>query len=124
SVSPSLSAVFDNELVRSANSKAYVPSNANVRSLGAIEIITGNLEFYVNDYDPSKKKLRAQWSEGGVIYDLAITSAAEIQRWHDSGIDGLRAFWEQKDIIHVRVGLSRPFPQRPDGCYAQINGLL
>lgn len=122
-ISAGLDAAFGGGLVRSASGKAYVPRDFAGPSLGAITIPTNQLSIFENTYDPAKPKLRAHVVDGGVRYDLALTSDAARTRWLTAGLNALRADIEGCTNVHVRLGLSRPFWGRPDECYAQINGL-
>ncbi len=122
-VSRSIPIAFDRVLVRAPSTKAYVPKDAKVRSLGACNTSPANVRFQENLYKPEKPKLRATVTDAGLAYDLAVTSEATIARWKAAGLAGLRADLAASDRIHLRLGLSRPFSQRPNECYAQLNGL-
>lgn len=122
-VSIGLGAAFVGGLVRAPSGKAYVPRDFAGPSLGAITVPVGRLNLFENAYDPAKPKLRAHLTEGGLRYDLALTSDAARARWLAAGLKALRADIGACEHIHVRLGLSRPFRGRPDECYAQINGL-
>lgn len=123
-VSLSLSVAFDGGLTRLASGKAYVPRNYQGRSLGAIEIEPVAIDFYENAFQGNAPKLRAMISDGGLTYDLAVTADAARTRWQQGGLNALCADVEASELVHVRLGLSRPFPARPDECFAQINGLI
>lgn len=122
-VSLSLPAAFDGGLIHAPSGKAYVPIGHQGRSLGAIEIVPNHLDFYENTYDPNKRKLRARITAYGNIYDLSVTAVAARARWNAQGLPSLRAEAQNSQRIHVRLGLSRPFPAMPNECYVQINGL-
>jgi len=120
-VSPTLEAAFDGALVRAASGKAYVPVGSNGRSLGAIEIDPDHIVFHEDKYDPNKPKLRAYVTSDGKVYDLPITADAARARWEADGIAALRKDAQTSKLVHVRVGLARPFPANE--CYAQVNGV-
>jgi hypothetical protein len=122
--SSDINAVFSGGLVRAVSGKAYVAKDFKGASLGALTVAPEMLTLYENTYNPNKPKLRAWLREGMVRYDLAVTADAARTRWLSAGLDALKADIAACDRVHVRLGLSRPFPQRPDECYAQINGLL
>lgn len=122
-ISPTLEAAFDGGLFRAPSSKAYVPIGHNGRSLGAIEITPNRLSIHVDSYNPDKPKLRAHVTIGQTAYDLSLTAASARTRWKVDGLEALRADVQASERVHVRVGLSRPFPAMPDHCYSQVNGL-
>lgn len=122
-VSPSLSAAFDGALVRAASEKAYVPSGHVGRSLGAVEVAPGRITLYEDTFNPAKPKLRALINERNARYDLSITADAARSRWKTGGLAALQADLQASGRVHLRLGLSRPFPAMPNQCYAQVNGL-
>jgi hypothetical protein len=122
-VSGTLEDAFDDGLVRAPSSKAYVTLGHQGRSLGAVELAPNHLTIHINSYDPAKPKLRAYINVGQNVYDLSVTAAGARQRWLADGVDALREDVHASDRLHVRVGLSRPFPAMPHHCYAQVNGL-
>ncbi len=122
-VSATLEAAFDNALVRPPSGKAYVPTGDNVRSLGAVEIRSNQLQFHQNTYNPNKPKLRARFTIGGNLYDLPVTADAARTRWQQNGLAALQGDVQASRRLHVRVGLSRPFAAMPNQCFVQINGV-
>jgi hypothetical protein len=122
-VSASLDAAFDGGLVRPPSRKAYVPTGHRGRSLGAIEIAPTDIIFFENDFDPTKRKLRARVTVGGIVYDLSVPADAARTRWKAGGLQALRADLNASNRVHVRAGLSRPFSARPNECYSQVNGV-
>lgn len=122
-VSTGIKAAFGNGLIRSANGKAYVSKDFKGPSLGALTVAPNKLSLHENTYNPENPKLRAWLKDGLLRYDLAVTSDATRTRWRNAGLKALEADIAACNQVHVRLGLSRPFPQRPDECYAQINGL-
>jgi hypothetical protein len=122
-VSAKMEAVFSGGLIRAGSGKAYVPKDSAGPSLGALTVTTNKLSLFEHTYGSAKPKLRARLTEGLVVYDLAVTADAARTRWLGAGLNALKADIAACERVHVRLGLSRPFPQRPDECYAQINGL-
>jgi hypothetical protein len=92
-------------------------------SLGAIERTPGQVSFHENTFNPNKRKLRAMIEDGGVWYNLSVTAEALRTRWQKVGLAGLQADAMKSSYLHVRLGLSRPFPAMPNECYAQVNGI-
>lgn len=122
-VSAELKAVFGDGLVRALSGKAYVARDFKGPSLGALTLTPSKLSLHENTYNPDNPKLRAWLTDGLLRYDLAVTADAARTRWLGTGLDALKADIVASKQVHVRLGLSRPFPQRPDECYVQINGL-
>lgn len=122
-VSPTLEAAFDGGLVRAGSGKAYVPAGYVGRSLGAVEVSPEQINFFEDSYQGNKPKLRAELTIAGVDYDLSVPADSVRTRWKAAGLAGLRADLNASRRVHLRVGLSRPFPAMPNQCYAQINGI-
>jgi hypothetical protein len=122
-VSMGVEAVFGGGLVRAPSGKAYVGKDFKGPSLGALTVAPDALSLYENTFNPNNPKLRAWLRDGQLRYDLAVTADAARTRWLNAGLGTLKADIAACTAVHVRLGLSRPFPQRPDECYAQINGL-
>jgi hypothetical protein len=121
-VAASLPAAFGG-VVTPRSGKAYVPAGHVGRSLGAIDKLPNQVVLHENNYDPRKPKLRAFITDGGTIYDLPVTAEAARSIWIANGLAGLNAALQACTRVHVRLGLSRPFPAMPNECYVQINGL-
>jgi hypothetical protein len=120
-VSASLETVFDGKLFRAHSGKAYVTPGERTVSLGAIEIAPDQISFYEENPAPGKRRLRAQISQGDREYDLSVPADAARTRFLTGGIAALEADAKASKLIHVRVGLCRPFNDVP--CYAQVNGI-
>lgn len=122
-LSPSLQHVFGGKLIRTNSGKAYVPAGEQTCSLDAIEIAPGSISFYEENPSPGKRRLRALINQSGLGYDFSVPADAARSRFLQAGCAALQADAAASQRIHVRLGLSRPFPAMPDSCYAQINGL-
>lgn len=122
-VSLGMQAAFGNGLIRPASGKAYVRKDFIGPSLAALNVSPTNISFFEHTFE-EKRKLRARFTDGSVRYDLPVTADSARARWHSEGLDTLRADLASCSRVHLRLGLSRPFPHRPDECYAQINGLF
>jgi hypothetical protein len=81
----------------------------------------GQIDFFEDTYQGNKPKLRADLTIAAVDYDLSVPADAARTRWKAAGLAGLQADLEASRRVHLRVGLSRPFPAMPNQCYAQIN---
>ncbi|MBA1144209.1 dual OB domain-containing protein [Mesorhizobium neociceri] len=124
SVSCSLQDIFDGHLVRASSGKAYVPANIKTNSLGAIEIHPSQIAFYEEVTPAGKRRLRATIDQDGVEYDLSVPADLARTRFLTAGVAALQSDAEACDLVHVRVGLCRPFQAMPNACYAQVNGVL
>ncbi|WDR00450.1 hypothetical protein PSC71_06715 [Devosia sp. J2-20] len=118
SVSTSLPAMF-NGFQRQANGKAFVPGGTLGSSLGAIELDSSRVKFFVNEFNGSKK-LRVKIQDDVASYDLGVTSDELRSLWRTSGVASLNEMCAQASLVHIRAGLARPFPE--GRCYVQLNG--
>ncbi|HLY54674.1 MAG TPA: hypothetical protein VKS60_03915 [Stellaceae bacterium] len=122
-VSPSVENAFGGKLIQKSNGKAYVAAGEKVCSLDAIEIVPEQISFYAEVTQAGKRRLRAVIEEDGIEYDLSVPADAARTRFLAGGVAALEADAKASDLIHVRLGLCRPFAAMPDACYAQVNGL-
>jgi hypothetical protein len=122
-VSPSLDDAFGGELHRANSGKAHVAAGTQTCSLDAIEIDPGSISFYEDNPAPGKRRLRVLIDQDGVEYDLSVPADAARTRFLAGGVAALEAHAQASQVIHVRLGLCRPFAAMPNSCYAQVNGL-
>lgn len=121
-VSASLDAAFGGQLHRANSGKSYVVAGAQICSLDAINIAPASISFYEDIYN-GKRRLRTRIDHDGVTYDFSVPADAARNRFLAGGVAALEADAAGSQTIHVRLGLSRPFADIPNSCYAQINGL-
>ena len=125
-VSASIRAVFDGGLQRSwtgtGSTTAFVPRGFVGRSLGAVEIAPDRMHF-AEKTSNGKIQVRALIREGVTTFDFSVTSDEIKTVFQAGGLDAVRQLLVGCELVHVRLGLSRPFPQKPEECYAQVNGL-
>ena len=43
--------------------------------------------------------------------------------WRHGGIEAVKKALPRSHLLHIRVGLARPFGQPPDKCYVMVNGV-
>jgi hypothetical protein len=122
--SGSLTLAFDGALIRTGSRKAYVPTGNRGRSLGAIEILPADITFFEYQWNNEKPKLRARVTSAGQIYDLSVPAEAARARWQSAGLAALKADVSASTRVHIRTGLSRPMPSKPNECYSQLNGVI
>jgi hypothetical protein len=122
SVSQSLAGAFGGGLERKANGKAYVKPGFKGPSLGAIEVKSDAIHLHEHTDWNGRTKLRAWVNDGAQNYDLSVPAESIGNRWREVGIEKLKEEVVACDLIHVRVGLARAFPDNP--CYAQANGFI
>ncbi|WP_434848047.1 dual OB domain-containing protein [Bradyrhizobium oligotrophicum] len=122
-VAASIDGAFGGTLQRAASGKAYVPAGAQTVSLDALEIEPASISFYEDINSAGKRKLRAQIIQDGIDYDLSIPADSVLAQFSAGGLAALNASAQGSERIHVRLGLSRPFREMPNSCYAQVNGL-
>lgn len=120
-VTVSLDEAFGGQLHRAYSGKAFVIAGAQTCSLDAIEVEPGAISFYEDNPSPGKRRLRAKIEQDGVNYDFSVPADAARRRFLAGGVAALKVDAQASQLIHVRLGLCRPFPA--DSCYAQVNGL-
>jgi hypothetical protein len=124
SESPNIDAIFDQGLNAGipgqTRKSPYVPPNTHCASLGAVRANAADFEFYVNDFDPNKPKLRCRFTKAGSRFDLPVSSYRLRLRWREIGVDRMNERQGDFGQVHVRVGVARPFS---NGCYLMLNGL-
>jgi putative nucleic acid modification protein with dual OB domain len=118
SVAPDLDALFSGQLAR-MGSTPHVPAGANCRSLGGIEIDRAMLTLSVDRWD--ENKLRGMIR--GPNVNLKVPATTVRRAFLEGGLPAAQALLPERGRIQVRIGLSRPFPARPNECFVQINGL-
>jgi hypothetical protein len=96
----------------------HVPADLPVHSLGAVELPRSLIRFAV-DFG----KLRLMLNDGDGRYSLAVSSRALKTAWREGGIDAIARALPSSHLLHIRVGLARPFGQPPDRCYVMVNGI-
>jgi len=122
-VSFELANTFGGLLRRSSSGKAYVKVTKPIGSLDAIDIGAGQISFQTETNKKGRLQLRAIITERDARYNFSVPAHAAIVRFRAAGIAGLEDDARRSAKIHVRLGLARPFPDTPDQCYAQVNGL-
>lgn len=118
----SLDDLFDSKLVVDGD-KAYVPVGAECPSLGGLVVPAKRVavESYHNFKGKQRLRLRFRDPNYSLAPNLTSTKAYEI---HAAGeIDELNMRISKASKLLLRVGLARGFPEVPDRCYMQINGL-
>jgi len=105
------------------NRRGFVPLGVNCRSLGAVEVAAAEVRIF-EDTDWGKKRLRCQMQHGGSMIMPTVTSTLIRQRYRDEGIMAVLRQLAPARTLHLRVGLARAFPQKPDRCYIQVNDIF
>lgn len=118
-----LAAAFDGQLrhtdVRGTiRHGVHVPADLPVHSLGALTLPRSLIRPVV-EFD----KLRLILNDGEAQYSLAVSSLALKTAWRDGGLDAVKKAMPRSHLLHIRVGLARPFGQPPDKCYVMVNGI-
>lgn len=117
----SVDRVFAERLVFEG-SKAYVPAGSECGSLAGLILPVDQVTLFVNEYN-GKRRLRVRLPLRGRPVDLSVTAKDFRQIFERQGLDGANALVADSRRIHVRLGLARPWPDYPDRCYLQTNGL-
>lgn len=119
-LSNSLAAAFGGQLVRAQSGTAYVAAGAQTCSLDEIEVTPNQISFY-EDNQNGKHRLRAIITQDGVHHDLSVPADAARARFLTAGVAAVQADAQAGNLVHIRLGLARPFATLP--CFAQVNGL-
>jgi len=98
---------------------AHIAAGTRCGSLAAIHAFRNRLSFF-EDFE----KLKAVLNDGRTRYRLPVSSDALRTAWKEGGLAAVRRALPNRDILHVRVGLARPFGDQPDKCYLMLNGVL
>ncbi len=122
-VSASINATFGGQLHRANSGKAHVVAGTQTCSLDAINVTPDAISFYEENPLPGKRRLRALISHKGICYNFSVPADAARNRFLAAGVAALETDAASSQLIHVRLGLCRPFAAMPTSCYAQINGL-
>ena len=121
SVAPSLQAIFGDSL-QISGSTAYVLADTNCSSLGAVEIARDAIQIF-EDTRYQKRRLRGMVRVGAANLKMSITGSILRRIFLSEGLAGISAIFPAGGQIHMRIGLARPFDERPNKCYVQINGI-
>lgn len=97
----------------------YVSANTHTRSLWAVQVDRGQFQLVEDD------KLKAHINDGQHTYVISVSSKVLKEAFRAGGLAGANAMLPAHGILHVRIGLARPWPAAvyPDRCYAMINGV-
>jgi hypothetical protein len=91
---------------------------AKCGSLTSVQVARANLVF-----SEPFESLKATLNDGSASYQLTVSSKVLKEAWRAGGLDAVNGALPARDIVHVRVGLARPFGD-PLKCYAMLNGAL
>jgi hypothetical protein len=69
------------------------------------------------------ESLKVTLNDGSATYQLTVSSKVLKEAWRAGGLVAVNNVLPARDILHVRVGLARPFGD-PLKCYAMLNGAL
>lgn len=95
-----------------------VPPGTNCRSLWGIEISQRNIEL-ITEFD----KLKAVIDDGEEQYVLSVSGHALKEVYQAGGVNAATATLPDVDRLHVRLGLARAFPAKPNECFLMVNGI-
>ncbi len=113
--------VYGNHLIFDGQ-KAFVPAGAPCGSLAAQAVDATSLRLIDDEYH-DHHKLRARLIVEGHALELPVAAKDLKQAFLKDGVEAARALLPDAGAVQVRLGLARPFDEKPDRCYLQINGL-
>jgi hypothetical protein len=91
---------------------------AKCASLTSVQVPKANLVF-----SQPFESLKATLNDGSASYQLTVSSKVLKEAWRAGGLASVNDALPQRGVLHVRVGLARPFGD-PLKCYAMLNGAL
>jgi hypothetical protein len=123
-VAASLDAGFDGHLVwnrewNQTRQGVYVRAGTECKSLIAIRVGRTDISF-----SEGFGKLKTILHDGTARYSLAVSSRVLKEAWRQGGLLAARNALPHRTAYCVRVGLARPFGDRPNECYLMVNGVL
>lgn len=104
------------------NDKAFVRRGAICGSLACIEIGRHDLHLLDATYK-GKHTLRASLAVMGVPLQLSVAAKNFKQAHFRDGFQAAKNLLAGAQRYHVRLGLARAWPEHPEQCYLQINGI-
>jgi hypothetical protein len=96
----------------------HVLPDVQCNSLVAVRVPKSNLVF-----SEAFGKLKATLDDGSDSYQLTVSSKVLKEAWRSGGVQAVDHALPTRQVLHVRVGLARPF-QNPPKCFAMLNGVL
>lgn len=91
---------------------------AQCNSLTSVQVPRANLSFA-----EVFGKLKATVDDGAASYQLTVSSKVLKEAWRTGGLAAVTEAIPEREGLHLRVGLARPF-DNPPKCYAMLNGAL
>lgn len=102
--------------------RAFVPAGAPCGSLACETVDAGALRL-ADDAFKDQHKLRARVTLDGKALELPVAAKDLKQAFQKAGVAAARALIPGGGRLQVRLGLARPFDDRPNQCYLQVNGI-
>lgn len=102
--------------------KAFVPAGASCGSLACQEVDAASLRL-TDDAFQDQHKLRVRVTVDGHVLELPVAAKDLKQAFQKDGLEAARALLPRLGATQVRLGLARPFDEKPDRCYLQVNGI-
>lgn len=118
-----MATAFGAALTAQPNDKWYVDNGQGIRSLAALELSPGDLDFFETSFQGGRKKLRVRVTEKNNLYDCSVASDPLNQIWVSGGLAAVRAKFSGHAGVHIRFGLARKMPQQQNRCFLQVNGI-
>lgn len=101
----------------------YITAGTEVCSLGAINIQRTGLTLITDSFPGEAPKLKAVINDGQESYRLSVSSHALKAAFAQGGLPAAKAALPTAQILHVRLGLARPFPDAQEKCNLMLNGV-
>jgi hypothetical protein len=117
-----LEQLFDGHLVVDGM-KGYVPVDSRCRSLGGLKVNPKEVTMEAYRNPKGKNRLRLRFRVGGLLLAPNVTSSRAYEQYEAGNLDSVNSKISKASALILRIGLARAFPDVPNRCYLQINGL-
>jgi hypothetical protein len=118
----SLSALFEENLVVTGH-KAYIKTGTRCRSLGGLVVKAKGVKIETYNNYKNKQRLRLNFSDGTLSLAPNLTSSKAYSYVAANKLGIVNTNISKASELLLRIGLARGFPEYPDRCYLQVNGL-
>ena len=123
----SVNAMFDGQLKSAGQyhgmlKGCYVVTGEHLRSLGAIELPPASVSLFEDNFK-GNRRLKAIIHDDTAIYSVSVSCHSLKKVYAESGIEAANASLPATKLLHIRLGLARPFPNAPNRCNLMLNGI-
>lgn len=126
-VSASIAAIFDGRLSSTNRydgmlQGCHVATGERLKSLGAIELTADSVCLFEDNFQGSRR-LKARINDGSDIYSVSVSCHRLKAAYAEGGVDAAKLQLPKTKLLHIRLGVARPFPDAPNRCNLMLNGI-